>query len=216
MQALTFAVEYPNFADTIIPMATTYSATPWVIAFNKVAQSAITNDSLFKNGNYDAQEIKEFGFGGFSTARMTGYLTYLSPETMKKKFDRNYTSNDGLFELFGRFEIERYLDYNGNNFTKWFDPLSFLYITKAINIFDLSRGYDNISDALSRIQSKLHLISFKRDMLFFPSEMEEIYNIMKSNNQNNMSYYMVDSDYGHDAFLVEVDKFADYILEVMK
>ena len=149
---------------------------------------------------------------GLSAARMAGYLTYLSPSTMEQKFGRNYVANDGLFELFGRFEVERYLDYNGHNFPKWFDPLSFLYITKAINIFDLSRGYDSLEEAIKRIKARLVLISFTGDWLFFAHEMKKIADIACTFTPNNVSYLEVHSHYGHDAFLVELEKF-DFLVK---
>lgn len=212
MQALTFGVEYPDFAKIIIPMATTYAASAWVIAFNKVAQSALLADPSFNEGNYDVTKVKEEGMAGLSAARMAGYLTYLSPSTMEQKFGRNYVANDGLFELFGRFEVERYLDYNGHNFPKWFDPLSFLYITKAINIFDLSRGYDSLEEAIKRIKARLVLISFTGDWLFFAHEMKKIADIACTFTPNNVSYLEVHSHYGHDAFLVELEKF-DFLVK---
>ncbi|MEF3192214.1 MAG: homoserine O-acetyltransferase [Campylobacterales bacterium] len=217
MQALTFAIEYPGFAKMVIPMATTHATQPWVIAFNKIGQRAIMSDPAFNNGNYDPAEIRQNGLNGLSVARMTGYLGYLSPQTMQKKFGRNYVANDGLFELFGRYEIERYLDYNGDNFPKWFDPLSYLYITKAINIYDLSRGYDSLDEALSRLRSKLHLISFEGDYLFFPSEMREIKEAAdRAGTGDLVSYYEVKSSYGHDAFLVEINLFGDYVAKLLE
>ncbi|NPA82781.1 MAG: homoserine O-acetyltransferase, partial [Epsilonproteobacteria bacterium] len=130
---------------------------------------------------------------------------------------RNYVETDGLYELYGRFQVERYLDYNGYNFTSWFDPLSYLYITKAINIFDISRNYDSLEEALDRVRNELYLISFKSDLLFLPSEMEKIYDTMKAIGKENLcSYRCIDSDYGHDAFLVEIDKFEDYIRDILE
>ncbi len=216
MQALSFAVEYPDFAETIIPMATTYATSPWVIALNKVAQSALLADPAFDGGNYNPDEIKQNGLAGLAAARMAGYLGYISPEGMNGKFGRNYVANDGLFELFGQFEVERYLDYNGKNFVKWFDPLSFLYLSKAINIFDVSYGYDSLEDALGRIRSSLCLLSFKGDTMFFPSEMQHIARIMQKRGMDNVSYVCIDSDYGHDAFLVEVEKFADLVSDILE
>ncbi len=216
MQALSFAVEYPDFAQIVIPMATTYATSPWVIALNKVAQSALLADPAFDGGNYDSEEIKQNGFAGLSAARMAGYLGYISPEGMSGKFGRNYVANDGLFELFGQFEVERYLDYNGNNFVKWFDPLSFLYLSKAINIFDIAYGYDSLEDALGRIRSSLCLLSFKGDTMFFPSEMQHIARTMQKQGMENVSYVCIDSDYGHDAFLVEVDKFCDLVSDILE
>ncbi len=216
MQALCYAIEYPRFADIIIPMATTSYTRPWAIAFNKITVEAIKNDPDFKNGEYEAGDIKANGLAGLAVGRMAGHISYLSPSSMEEKFGRNYVQTDGLYELFGRFEVERYLEYNSYNFPKRFDPLSYLYIVKTINIFDASRNYDSLEDAFSRVKSKLHLISFSGDMLFFPSEMEEIYNIMcKIGKSDICTYKMVDSDYGHDAFLVEVDKFGDYVRDLL-
>ncbi|MDD3836064.1 MAG: homoserine O-acetyltransferase, partial [Sulfurimonas sp.] len=120
-----------------------------------------------------------------------------------------------LYELFGKFQVESYLEYNGYNFTKWFDPLSYLYITKAINIFDLARGFDSFEEALQKVSAKIHLISFKNDILFKNTEMKYIADTLKSIGNTNHNYIDIDSDYGHDAFLVELDKFEDYIKEAL-
>jgi homoserine O-acetyltransferase len=217
MQALCYAIEYPDFADMIIPLATTAYTRPWTIAFNKVAVEAIRNDPDFKDGYYDSKDIKENGLQGLAVGRIAGHISYLSAHSMNDKFGRRYVAQDGLYELFGRFEVERYLEYNGYNFPHNFDPLSYLYIVKTINIFNVARGSDKIEDAIKKIKSKLHLISFSGDMLFFPSEMEEIYTIMnKIGNGNNCTYEMIQSDYGHDAFLVEVNKFENKIIEMLE
>ncbi len=216
MQALHFAIEFPNLAKHTIAMAATHATRPWAIAFNKVVQEAIIKDPKFKNGNYDPKDFEEDGFTGLAVGRMAGHISYLSPESMDRKFGRAYVETDGLFELFGKFQVERYLEYNGYGFSKWFDPLSYIYITKAINIFDISRGYDSLEEALKKIRTDLHLISFKRDLLFMPEEMREIKVVMDSQAQSDLvSYYEVDSDYGHDAFLVELDKFSNYVADVL-
>jgi homoserine O-acetyltransferase len=216
MQALHFAIDFPNFTDTIVALATTHASSPWVIAFNKVAMEAIKNDPEFENGEYDPAVIREKGLKGAAIGRMGGHISFLSPYSMQRKFGRDYVAQDGLFELFGRFEVERYLDYNGDNFPKWFDPLSFLYIAKAINIYDISRGYDSLEDAMARISAELHLISFEKDMLFFPEEMKVMADTMTAIGKGSQcSYLNIDSDYGHDAFLVELDKFKERIIEIL-
>jgi homoserine O-acetyltransferase len=215
MQALQFAIDYPNLADDIISLAATYATRPWTIAFNKVAVEAIRRDPRFKGGNYEKCAFEEDGLDGLAIGRIAGHISYLSPDSMDDKFGRNYVNNDGLFELFGRYEVERYMEYNTSNFSRIFDPLSYLYIVKAINTFNLSRGYDSLHDAVSRIKARVHLISFSSDYLFFPSEMEHIANMLKRNKQE-YSYFEVESNYGHDAFLVELDKFEDNIKEVLK
>ena len=206
MQALQFAIDYPNFSDKIISLAATYATQPWTMAFNKVAMEAIRRDPRFDNGNYEKDAFIEKGLDGLAIGRIAGHISYLSPDSMNNKFGRNYVSNDGLFELFGRYEVERYMEYNTNNFARLFDPLSYLYIVKAINTFNLSRGYDSLHEAMLRIKADITLISFKSDYLFFPKEMKHIHNMLQRNEQNS-SFYEIESDYGHDAFLVEIEKF---------
>jgi len=215
MQALQFAVDYPNFAKSVIALAATYATRPWAIAFNKVAIEAIRRDPRFNNGNYEKDAFREYGCDGLAIGRIAGHISYLSPDSMEKKFGKKYVATDGLFELFGRYEVERYMEYNTNNFAKIFDPLSYLYIVKAINTFNLSRGYESLYDAIRRIKARTHLISFKGDMLFFSQEMEHLANMLKRNGQE-YSYHEIDSDYGHDAFLVELEKFDFIIRDILK
>jgi len=215
MQALQFAVDYPNFSDKIISMAATYATQPWAIAFNKVTIEAIRRDPRFKHGQYEKNAFREHGLDGLAIGRIAGHISYLSPDSMDDKFGRNYVNNDGLFELFGRYEVERYMEYNTDNFAKLFDPLSYLYIVKAINTFNLSRGYDSLHEAILRIKAEVTLISFASDYLFFPKEMEHIARMMRRNGQKS-DYYEIDSNYGHDAFLVEIEKFAPILKEKLE
>jgi len=210
MQALQFAVDYPNFASRTIAIATTYATRPWIISFYKVAVEAIRRDPRFMDGNYAKNAFEEHGLDGLAVGRIAGHISYLSPESMDEKFGRNYVATDGLFELFGRYEVERYMEYNTNNFSKNFDPLSFLYLVKALNIFNLSRGYDSLSDALCRVKSKLYLFSLSNDFHFMPEEMEHIADVLEQNRKDYI-YKEIESDYGHDAFLVETEKFEDDI-----
>lgn len=215
MQALQFSIHYPKFADKIIAMATTYATQPWAIAFNKVSTESILKDPDFKQGYYDGDIIKEQGLSGMAVGRMAGHISFLSHESMQRKFGREYKRTDGLYELFGKFQVESYLEYNGYNFSKWFDPLAYLYITKAINIFDLSRGFDSLGEALSKIQAEIHLISFSNDLLFKSFEMKEIDNVLSEVGNKDHSYLEIDSDYGHDAFLVELEKFDKHVKDVL-
>ena len=211
MQALRLAVDYPGFCENIIPIATTYQTKPYVIAINKAMIEAIRADSEFKNGNYKiGANLK-----GLAAARMIGYLNYISPSTFEKKFGREYVKTDGMFELFGRFQVESYLEYNGANFPKWFDALSYIYLLKAISLFDISRGFNSLKDAFSNIKDKLFLISFSGDTLFFPGEMRDIKKYMDRVG-GKCQYYEIDSDYGHDSFLVETDKFDYLISDILK
>ena len=217
MQALCYAIEYPDFADMVIPIATTGYTRPWAIAFNKVAIDAIRNDPEFKDGYYNPEDMKKNGLNGLAIGRIAGHISYLSQESMNNKFGRSYTAQDGLYELFGKFEVERYLEYNCYNFAHNYDPLSYLYAVKTLNIFNAARGSDKIEDSIAKIKSKLHLISFKGDCLFHPEEMEEIYTMMNEVGHGALcTYDMIDSNYGHDAFLVEVDKYKNKITKMLE
>jgi homoserine O-acetyltransferase len=217
MQALCYAIEYPTFAKHIFALATTAQTRPWAIAYNKIAIEAIKNDPDFKDGNYNPADIKLNGLKGLAYGRMAGHISFLSNASMDKKFGRRYVSDDGLYELFGRFEVERYLEYNGYNFPHNFDPMSYLYIVKTMNIFNAARGSDTLAMSLAKIKTNLHLYSFSGDLLFKPEEMEEIYNIMCDNGQGDIvDYTEIQSDYGHDAFLVEVDKFDKSMKKILE
>ncbi len=217
MQTLCYSIEHPTFAKHYIALATTAYTRPWAISINKIGIEAIRHDPVFKDGFYEKDDLAANGLAGLAIGRMAGLIAYLSPTLFNKKFGRDYVDTDGLYELFGRFQVERYLEYNSYNFPKYFDPLSYLYICKTMNIFDAGRNKDKLEDSFSKIQGKLHLISFSDDMLFFPEEMEEIKDIMISiGKEKQVSYKMIQSNSGHDSFLVEVEKFDEYIREILK
>ncbi|MBE3605645.1 homoserine O-acetyltransferase [Campylobacter sp. RM13119] len=217
MQALCFAIEFPEFAKKTIILASTYQSKPWAIAFNKIAIEAIRRDPEFKNGQYDESFIKQNGLNGLAYGRMAGHISFLSPSSMDDKFGRNYVETDGLYELFGRFQVDRYMEYNGFNFPKRFDPLSYLYIAKMMNIFDCTRHYDTLESALKHVKSQITLISFSGDMLFPPECMSEIHDAFCKMGRGAQSEYIeIKSDYGHDAFLVEIDKFDIYVKRALE
>jgi len=217
MQALCYSIEHNDFTDTVIAMATTAYTRPWAIAINKIAIESIRHDPAFKDGLYDKDDVFAQGLPGLAIGRMAGLIAYLSPNLFNEKFGRQYARTDGLYELFGRFEVERYLEYNSYSFPKNFDPLSYLYICKTMNIFDAGRNKDKLEDSFDKVQCNLHLISFEDDMLFFPEEMEEIRDIMiKLGKKEQVTYKMIESKSGHDSFLVEVEKFEDYVKDILK
>ena len=211
MQALRLGIDFPGFAKYIIPIATTYQTRAYVIAINKAMIETIRADKDFKNGNYEVGAYLK----GLAAARMIGYLNYISPSTFDKKFGREYVKTDGMFELFGRFQVESYLEYNGAMFPKWFDALSYIYLLKAISLFDVGRGFNSLEEAFSQIKDKMFLISFSGDTLFFPEEMRNIKKYMDKVG-GRCQYYEIDSDYGHDSFLVEIDKFSNLISDILE
>ena len=197
-------------------LATTYATKAWAIAFNKIAIEGIVKDPNFKGGYYDKDDIAANGLTGMALGRMAGHISFLSPSTMDKKFGRKYVETDGLYELLGRFEVDRYMEYNGNNFPKRFDPLSYLYVVKMMNNFDCTRHYGSLNEALMLTKARLTFIAFSGDILFPPNLMLEMHEALIQIGQGHRSEYIcIDSDYGHDAFLVEIEKIEDYIKKAL-
>lgn len=214
MQTLSFAILYPKSADMFIPISMSYASNPQIIMINKIMREIIMLDSNFKNGGYDINTGVLPEFKGLQVARMLGFYQYISLETMQKKFARNYVANDGEFDILGRYEIERYLDYNGANFTKYFDPLCYLYLIRALSMYDASLGFESLESALSQISAPLHLITFSGDNMFPIAEMKELKMRLDSMGKA-CSYTEIISDYGHDSFLVEVEKYGDVVRDIV-
>jgi homoserine O-acetyltransferase len=202
MQALCWAVSFPEKVKSIIPIATAGRITPMAIAFNAVGRFAIMNDPLWNNGDYYDGAIPRVGL---AIARMVGHITYLSDGAFQKKFDRRYATFEGIYDFFGYFEVENYLRYNGYKFADYFDANSYLYIIKAMDIFDLSYGYGSFEEAIKRIVSPSMFITFTSDFLFPTYQTEEIVNILKQYNKDTY-WENIESDYGHDAFLIEYNE----------
>jgi homoserine O-acetyltransferase len=201
MQALEWAVTFPEKVKSIIPIATAGRITPMAIAFNTIGRTAITKDPNWQNGDYYG---KSFPRDGLAIARMAGHITFMSDASFHKKFDRKYATLEGIYDFNGYFEVENYLRYNGYKFTERFDANSYLYIIKAMDIFDLSYGYGSFEEAVSKIMAKSLFITFTSDFLFPNYQTEEIVTILKKY-KRDVTWVNIESDYGHDAFLLEFD-----------
>jgi homoserine O-acetyltransferase len=198
MQVLQWAISYPEKICSAIPIATTMKHSPQQIAFNEVGRQAIMADIGWKNGNYYDQSQPD---RGLAIARMIGHITYMSDKFMQEKFSRNLKDKDRTFKFTPDFEIEGYLKYRGDTFVKRFDANSYLYITKAMDYFDVS-GNNFLPNAKHK-DIKFLVMSFSSDWLY-PSYQSE--NIVKQLTLRgyNTTYVEIKSTYGHDSFLVEV------------
>jgi homoserine O-acetyltransferase len=169
------------------------------IAFNEVGRQAIMSDPNWNQGNYTPDKRPEHGL---AVARMIGHITYLSAEIMEKKFGRKPQRNpepSDIFPIF--FSVESYLQYQGESFVKRFDPNSYLYITKALDMFDWFYNINNPEEALKRIQSKFLVISFESDWLYPPEQSRQIVKLLKRANKS-VTYMNLNTSYGHDSFLI--------------
>ena len=201
MQAQQWAISYPDFVQSVILIATTSKLSAQGIAFNAVGRNAIISDSNWNNGNYYDQEQKPDH--GLSIARMVGHITYLCEEAMHKKFGRRLQNKQKPdFTMDIDFQVESYLQHQGEIFVDRFDANSYLYITKAVDYFDLSEKYGSLQNAFKNTTAKFLVMSFTSDWLFPTFQSKEIVTALMHNNKD-VSFCEIDSPCGHDAFLLE-------------
>ncbi len=203
MQAMQFSITYPEFVKSAILIATTSKLSPQAIAFNAVGRNSIISDPAWNNGDYYDKEIKPDR--GLSIARMIGHITYLCEEAMYNKFGRRLQNKEHYdFNFDIDFQVESYLKHQGQIFVDRFDANSYLYITKAVDYFDLENKYGSLENAFKMTKSKFLVISFDTDWLFPSSQAKEIVNTLMRLNKD-VSYCEIKSPCGHDAFLLEYD-----------
>jgi len=207
MQAIEWGIHYPERVRSIVPIAGTGRTSPMAIALNALARQAIFNDPMWKKGNYKPEHPPA---DGLALARAVGHISFLSDTSMQLKFGRRFSARDGQFDFFGQFEVERYLDYNGRNFVSRFDTNSFLYLAKALDLYDLAWGFESREEALEKLRCPSLWFAFSSDWLYPPGQTEEVVKLLRRLGKP-VEYHLVDSDYGHDSFLVEPEKFTPKI-----
>jgi len=200
MQVLEWMVKYPEMMKKAIPIATTAMSSPQQIAFNDVGRQAIFSDPDWNSGNY--YETGKVPKNGLSLARMIAHITYLSDESMDIKFGRGLQDKEEIsYDFSIDFQIESYLKHQGESFVKRFDANSYLFITKAVDLFDL-RVNNSLIDGFKDVQAKIEVISVDSDWLYPTEQSTEIVNSLNAN-EVEVSFSEIKSNYGHDAFLLE-------------
>ncbi|MGB7760074.1 MAG: homoserine O-acetyltransferase [Bryobacteraceae bacterium] len=201
MQALAWAVEYPDRVVSAIPIATTTRHSAQQIAFNEVGRQAIMADPDWNGGDYYGKQLPA---RGLAVARMVGHITYMSDDSMREKFGRRLRGKENFgFDFEVDFEVESYLRYRGSQFVGRFDANSYLYITKAMDYFDLTSGQGSLTAALAPAQARFLVISFSSDWLYPSYQSQEIVRALRARNCD-VAYAELPSNYGHDSFLVDV------------
>jgi homoserine O-acetyltransferase len=201
MQALQWAIAYPDRVRHAVVIASTPKLSAQNIAFNEVARRAIVTDPEFHGGNYYAHNTVPKT--GLSVARMIGHITYLSDDDMAEKFGRQLRGADGYrFGFDVEFEIESYLRYQGEKFSSYFDANTYLLITRALDYFDPAQHHGgNLAKALAGIAAQSLLVSFTTDWRFPPERSREIVEALLAQ-KKPVSYAEIDAPHGHDAFLM--------------
>src|SRR5436190_22870906 len=201
MQALEWAVSYPDAVVSAIPIAATARHTAQQIAFNEVGRQAIIADLDWNEGNYYGRKPPA---RGLAVARMVGHITYMSDDSMREKFGRRLRGKENFGYGFDvDFEVGSYLRYRGSQFVTRFDANSYLYITKAMDYFDLTNGQTTLAAALERAQARFLVISFSSDWLYPSYQSQEMVRALRGRNRD-VAYVELQSNYGHDSFLVDV------------
>ncbi|WP_338847007.1 homoserine O-acetyltransferase [Massilia sp. W12] len=205
MQALAWSVMYPQRLAHCIVIASTPKLSAQNIAFNDVARQAILTDPDYHGGDFYAHGVVPKR--GLRVARMIGHITYLSDDDMAEKFGRALRAADYQFGYGVEFEIESYLRYQGDKFSEYFDANTYLLITKALDYFDPARAHEgDLTRALAGAAAKFLLISFSTDWRFSPARSEEIVQALLAN-RREVTYAEIDAPHGHDAFLLEDERY---------
>lgn len=200
MQVLQWTISYPDMVSNAIMIASGAYSTPQQIAFNAVERRSVIEDVNWKNGNYYDEDKKPEQ--GLSVARMIGHITYLSNESMYEKFGRRLQDKNAFsYDFSNEFQVESYLEHQGFSFTKKFDANSYLYLTKALDYFDVRKN-NSLEEGLKPIKARMLIMSITSDWLYTHEHMEEIVLALRANNVD-VSYSRLNSEYGHDAFLIE-------------
>jgi len=201
MQAMLFAIEYPDFIRRVIAMATTARESAQAIAFNEVGRQAIMQDPAWQDGEYPRETGPRVGL---AIARMMAHITYVSDASMDRKFGRRKkeTADADAYTFEPQFEVEGYLRHQGQSFINRFDANSYLYITRALDQFDLAHAYGSLEAAFSHLTAEMLVVGFTSDWLF-PPEQNRTLTLAALRATKRSSYAELSTDLGHDSFLLE-------------
>ena len=199
MQALQWAVQYPDCVAAVMPVATAPALSAQSIAWNEIQRRAISADPHWHGGDYYAYGTQPGA--GLAIARMIGHVTYLSDIAMDRKFGRTQKGASPAYSFETEFAVESYLDYQSHKFLARFDANTYMRMMRAIDYFDLSNG-GPLSDALRKVQARSLILSYTSDWLY-PSRHSRLLADALREADKDVQYFDIEADYGHDAFLLE-------------
>ena len=204
-QVLEWAVRYPERVASAIPLATAVHQSAQAIAFDEVGRQAIMADPNWAGGDYYGREAPR---AGLAIARMIGHITYLSDEQMHAKFGRRLRERAAFaYDFLTDFEVESYLKYQGDSFVRRFDANSYLYITKAMDYFDLTAGGRSLLEVFEKVQAEFLVCSITSDWLYPTYQSKEIVRALKANGVPT-TFVEIDAPHGHDSFFLPNEQLA--------
>ena len=208
MQVLEWVAAYPDAVRCALPIASTWRHSAQQIAFNEVGRQAVMFDPDWNGGDYYSGKPPA---RGLSIARMVGHITYMSDESMREKFGRRLREKDAFgFNFAVDFEVESYLRYRGAQFVDRFDANSYLFITKAMDYFDVTQGRGPLPSVFENANTRFLVVSFTSDWLYPTYQSLEIVRALRSRNRE-VAFVELESHYGHDAFLLEVKEESEIV-----
>ena len=207
MQAMQWAIDYPQRLRHCVVIAAAPKLSAQNIGFNEVARQAIMSDPEFHQGHYYEHNV--IPRRGLMLARMLGHITYLSDESMRSKFGRDLREGKLNFGFDVDFQVESYLRYQGQSFVEKFDANTYLLMTKALDYFDPAADYDNdLARALKQAEAQFLVVSFTSDWRFAPKRSREIVKALLDS-QKDVSYAEIEAHHGHDAFLIPIPDYLE-------
>ena len=207
MQALQWGISHPGRVAGVIPIATAGAMSAQGIAFNEVGRRAIMGDPLWRAGDYPENGPPAHGL---ALARMVGHITYLSEEAMHRKFGRRRLTEEPATSFGREFAVEDYLRAQGDSFVRRFDANTYLYLTRAMDSFDLVADHGSLQNAFTACTASFLVVSFRSDWLFPPAQSQAIVQALKRSG-HDVAYANLESDQGHDAFLLPGNRLGDLL-----
>lgn len=202
MQAIQWSVAYPNRVRNAIVIAAASKLSTQNIAFNEISRQAILADPHFNNGHYNEKNTAPTD--GLKLARMIGHMTYLSDDGLRAKFGRERTDKNASFSFGAEFEVESYLQHQGDAFVNRFDANTYLLMTRALDYFDPAQNHDDdLRKTMASASARFLVVSFSSDWRFSPARSREIVRSLLYSNKD-VSYCEIESEFGHDSFLLPI------------
>jgi homoserine O-acetyltransferase/O-succinyltransferase len=218
MQVLEWAITYPDRVRSIVPIATCMQATAQQIAWGAIGRRAIRLDPRWRNGDYYDAAPGDGPWEGLSVARQVAQVTFRSDNAFTDRFGRELAERGEFgdtFDLWQRFEVERYLDYHGEKLVRRFDTNSYLVIGKAMDLHDIARTRGTVEHAMARITGPSLAVGISSDMLY-PNYQQQMIHELLSAQGNPSWYHQVESPHGHDAFLINIDQLFEPVAKFLE